>query len=98
MQFIEDWLRLPPHTAAVVLLKAEKDLLFKFVTLREDGILLQGSMPLLFDPYTVQINEIAEICKFCYLTCKEIPEPRTDLNIVLRELKDLPSTVIDKKH
>ncbi|GEM_PF-4241733 len=96
MQFTEDGSRLPPHTAAVFLLKAEKDLVFKFVTLREDGALLLESMPLLFDPYTVQINEIAEICKFYYLTCREIPEPQTDLNIVLRELKDLRSAIIDK--
>jgi len=95
-KYIEDWSRLPPRTAAVVVLKAEQDLVFKFVTLREDGTVLLESLNPLFEPYTVHINEIAEIWQFYCFTSKEIPEPQTDLNTVLRELKNLRSDVTGK--
>jgi transcriptional regulator with XRE-family HTH domain len=95
-KFVQDWSLLSPRTPAVVVLNSEQDFVFKLVTIQNDGMALLESLNPLFEPYKVNVDQIAEIWQFYSYMSREIPEPQTDLNIVLRELRDIKEVVTGK--
>lgn len=94
-QFVENWYDLKDKTPCIFILKNNQDFVFKLVTLKDRTFLLE-SMNLMYEPYTVEANEILEIWKFHSFTSREIPEPVSDLGLVLQELKSLKQVVKNK--
>lgn len=90
-EYIEDWFSVKPKTPCIVIFKNNQDFVFKQVTFQKDKTFLLESMNSIYDPYTVEANDILEIWKFHSFTSKEIPEPVSDLSILLREIQSLKS-------
>ncbi len=63
-QYITDWEMIKSGTPCIVILKGNQDFVFKLVTVQDDGTLLLKSLNDLFRPYTVEVNEVAEIWKY----------------------------------
>ena len=90
-EYMEDWYSLKPKTPCIVILKNNQDFVFKMVTIQKDRTFLLESMNQIYEPYTVDANDILEIWKFHSFTSKEIPEAVSDLSILLQEIKSLKS-------
>jgi len=88
-EYIEDWYSIKPKTSCIVILKNNQDFVFKMVTLQKDRTFLLESMNQIYKPYTVEANDILEIWKFHSFTSKKIPEPVSDLSVLLQEIKSL---------
>lgn len=97
-KYVTDWSLLKARTPAVVVLNTEQDIVFKFITIQEDGMVLLESLNQIFKPYYVTADNIAEIWEFYSYHSREIPAPQTDLNIVLKEISELKSAVMDTKN
>lgn len=95
-QFVEDWTILKPDTPAIVILQGQ-DLVFKLLTFREDGQVLLRSLNSEYPPYQVPADTILEIWKFHAYTSMELPEAVSDLDAVLREIRELKSTIGKKR-
>lgn len=92
-QFVEDWTTLKPDTPAIVILKEQQDLVFKQVTLQEDGNLLLRSLNRTYRPYIVPIEDVLEIWQFHAYTSKEMPEAETDMQQLVRMVQELRAEV-----
>jgi len=88
-EYMEDWQAIKPKTPCIVILKNNQDFVFKMVTLQKDKTFLLESMNQVYDPYVVEPNDILEIWKFHSFTSKEIPEPVSDLSILLKEIQSI---------
>lgn len=73
----------------MVILSGQQDFVFKLVTVQSAGHLLLRSLNPVFEPYTVPVSEVAEIWKFHAYTSKEIPEPETDLQQLVRAVREM---------
>lgn len=87
-QFIEDWRSLKADTPAIVILKGQ-DLVFKLVTIEDNGKVFLKSLNTEYAPYQVEIEDVLEIWKFYAFTSRNMPESATDLDSVLREIREL---------
>lgn len=96
-KFIEDWAGIKPGTLAIVVMNGQ-DIVFKKITLLENGILQCESLNPIFEAYTVPFEEVLEIWGFYSYTTSELPEPQTDLGIVLQEIKRLQINVTSNKN
>lgn len=92
-QYIEDWQSINPKTLCIVILKNNQDFVFKMVTFHKDGKFLLESMNRVYDPYTVDADDILEIWKFHSFSSKEVPETVSDLSVLLQEIKSLKEEV-----
>ncbi|MOA34014.1 hypothetical protein D3C78_1553580 [compost metagenome] len=95
-EYVTDWFMLKKRTPAIVVLSFAQDIVFKMVTVQEDGNILLESTNSLYEPYLVPINEVAEIWKFYSFTSRQMPEPQTDLEMVLSEIRNFRSEVVGK--
>lgn len=92
-EYIEDWQSIKPKTPCIVILKNYQDFVFKMVSFQKDRTFLLESMNPVYEPYTVEANDILEIWKFHSFTSKEIPEVVTDLSVLLQEIKSLKEEI-----
>jgi len=83
-QYVQDWKTIKPNTPCIVIL-GNQDFVFKLVTIQKDGTVLLSSLNKNYEPYTVGIDEVAEIWKYYKHQTGTLPEPDTDL----QELKRL---------
>ncbi|SEJ66247.1 Helix-turn-helix domain-containing protein [Cyclobacterium xiamenense] len=88
-RYQDDWTALKPDSPCVVILSGQQDFVFKLVTVQAVGQLLLRSLNPIFEPYTVPVGEVAEIWKFHAYTSKEIPEPETDLQQLVRAVREM---------
>ncbi|CDS93700.1 Transcriptional regulator, XRE family [Sphingobacterium sp. PM2-P1-29] len=91
-QFVEDWSTIKPETPAIVILKAQ-DFVFKLVTFQQDGHILLQSLNSSYAPYMVEAEDVLEIWKFYAYTSRDMPDVATDLNMIIREIRELKGTL-----
>lgn len=84
-QYITDWKAIKPDTPCIIILKGNQNFVFKLVTMQGDGTLLLKSLNDLFRPYTVEVNEVAEIWKYYKHQTDMLPEKQTEV----QEIKTL---------
>lgn len=96
-QYIEDWKSIKPDTPCIVILNGQQDFVFKLLTVNNDGTALLKSSNVLYAPYTVPLADILELWKFHSFTSRELPEAQTDISLVLREIRDLKTSVAKLK-
>jgi hypothetical protein len=92
-QYVADWTGLKPESPCIVILREGQDFVFKLVTLRQDGTLLLKSLNPLFEPYTVQAEEVLEIWAFYAYTSREIPEQETDMRQLMRMMGKMQTDI-----
>ncbi len=92
-EYIKDWQDIKPRTPCIVILKRNQDFVFKMVTLQKDRTFLLESMNQLYEPYTVEANEILEIWKFHSFSSKGIPKADPDLSVLLKELQNIKTEI-----
>jgi len=96
-QYVADWSDIKPCTPCIVILKGYQDFVFKLVTLEKDGMILLQSLNPLYEPYRVAAGDVLEIWKFHTYTTGLLPEPETDMQQLLRMLRELKDEVQAKK-
>lgn len=92
-EYIEDWYNIKSKTPCIVILKGSQDFVFKLVTFQKDRTFLLESMNQIYEPYTVEANDILEIWRFHSFSSKEIPEPVSDLSVLIQEVKSLKEEI-----
>ncbi|ATL48991.1 DNA-binding protein [Chitinophaga caeni] len=87
-QYLEDWRDIKPQTLCVAILKGEQDFVFKQVTLKGDGLLME-SMNKSYQPYTVPFSEVLELWRFHSYHTVEVPEAQDMQSIatLIREVQ-----------
>lgn len=95
-KFIEDWNTIKPETMAIVVMKGQ-DIVFKSISLLENGILYCRSLNTVYEPYTVPVEEILEIWEYFSYSSKHIPEATGDLDRVLQELKRMELRLLNNR-
>lgn len=88
-QYVADWQGVRPDTPCIVILKGQQDFVFKLVTLQADGMLLLRSLNPAYEPYRVAAGDVLEIWKFHAFTSRELPEPETDMQQLMRMVREL---------
>lgn len=88
-EYISDWSSIKPQTPCIVILKNTQDFVFKLVSLQPNAVFLLESMNPVYKPYTVEADEVLEIWRFHSFTSREVPEPASDVSLILHELKSL---------
>jgi len=98
-QYVTDWKSLKTNTPCVVILKGDQDFVFKLVTVQNDGHILLRSLNELFEPYTVEAEEVAEIWQYHKHQTNTLPDKPTDLQEIKGLLLQLAgqSTIFEKK-
>ncbi|NSL86935.1 LexA family transcriptional regulator [Chitinophaga sp. Mgbs1] len=77
-QYLEDWSRLKPDTACILVLGGtEEDIVFKLATncIKEKGTFLLRSLNPDYTPFEVPVNDVLEIWTFISYLSKVMPEP-----------------------
>jgi len=95
-KYIEDWASIKPATPCIVILKGQQNLVFKQVTILQDGHIKLVSSNEMFQPYTAQLSEVVEIWKFHSYWTKQIPEPMTDYATLFQMVKEIKEHVAKK--
>lgn len=93
-KFIEDWNIIKAETLAIVVMKGQ-DIVFKSVSMLENGLLQCRSLNAVYEPYTVPVEEVLEIWEYYSYTSSIIPQAQGDLDKVLQELKRLESRLMN---
>lgn len=98
-QYVADWKTIKPETPCIVILKGDQDFVFKLVTLQKGGRILLRSLNEVFQPYTVQMDEVAEIWKYHKHQTDSLPDRPTDLQEIKGLLVQLlgQSAIFEKK-
>jgi len=94
--FVEDWTGIKPKTACIVILNGTNDFVFKLVTVQNDKNVLLESLNKLYEPYTIQVNDILEIWQFYSYQSKELPEQEADLDVIKRMIHSLKDQKLHK--
>ena len=92
-QYIEDWKNIKPKTLCIVILKGDQDFVFKQVSFLENGVFLLESFNAAYPPYQVAAEDILEIWKFRSYQTETLPEAESDMQQVMKALKELKSEI-----
>lgn len=76
--YIENWSEIKRKTLCIAILKNDQDFVFKQVTLREDGLLME-SLNKMYLPYVVAVEDVLELWEYYSFQSKELPVASTDL-------------------
>ncbi|HVI46807.1 MAG TPA: LexA family transcriptional regulator [Chitinophaga sp.] len=92
VEYVEDWTAVKSGTFCVVITKAD-GMIFKKV---ENHISVNRELTLIslnktYQPYSIPASEILELWRYYALVTEQIPEPATDLEQILSELKNIRS-------
>lgn len=87
-RYLEDWRKIKPYTACILILNGEQDFVFKFVTMKDGRFLLESLNPE-FTPYTVEVGDVLEIWQFHSYQSKQMPEPMAELGMIGNLLKEM---------
>lgn len=92
-KYVVDWTSIKPDTPCIVVLKEGQDFVFKLVTLQENATLLLRSLNSLYAPYTVAVEDVAEIWQFQSYSTGMFPEGAPDMATLLAAIQDLKNMV-----
>ncbi|MFC0319897.1 MULTISPECIES: XRE family transcriptional regulator [Olivibacter] len=92
-RYVQDWKTLKPDSLCIVILKGERDFVFKQVTLQGDGTVLLRSLNKNYAPYTVRVDEVLEIWQYVKHQTDKLPEAGTDLQEIRQLLLDVKKRV-----
>jgi transcriptional regulator with XRE-family HTH domain len=93
-RYIQDWTKVKPETPCIVILKGDQDFVFKQVTVNfQDGQLLLQSFNKQYFAYTVPIAEVLELWEYYSFHSRQLPEPQTDLQQMMKMLVEMQSEI-----
>jgi transcriptional regulator with XRE-family HTH domain len=86
--YVQDWRSLKPQTLCIAILKGEQDFVFKQVTVRPEGLLME-SLNKQYTPYTVPASEVLELWQYHSYHTPEVPEAQDMQSIatIIREIQ-----------
>lgn len=97
-QYVQDWKVLKAGTPCIVILKGERDFVFKQVTVNENASLYLQSYNPVYEPYTVPADEVIEIWKFYSFNNKALPEAPTDIQSMAKAIFEIHGEIIKNKN
>ncbi|WP_433903228.1 XRE family transcriptional regulator [Sphingobacterium puteale] len=89
-RYIEDWRKIKPQTACILILNGAQDFVFKFVTVQGNSLSLESLNPE-YKPYTVEIFDVLEIWQFHSYQSTQMPEPYgeiTQVQVLINEIRN----------
>ncbi|MEO6686888.1 MAG: helix-turn-helix domain-containing protein [Dyadobacter sp.] len=92
-EYVQDWKSLKPGTLCIVILKGEQDFVFKQVTINQDASVLLRSLNPVYEPYSVEAEEIIEIWKYRSFHSQALPNSSTNQDQIMKVLLDLQQQV-----
>lgn len=96
-QYVTDWESIKPDTACIVILKGAQDFVFKLVSLQADGMLLLRSLNPAYEAFHVAAGDVLEIWKFHAFYSRELPDPETDIQQLIRMIRELKDDIQTRK-
>jgi transcriptional regulator with XRE-family HTH domain len=94
-RYVQDWTRLKPQTPCIVILKGDQDFVFKQVTINNNGTMVLQSFNKQYFAYTVQMTDVLEIWEYYSFHSKQLPEPQTDMQQLLKMLQEMQLEIKD---
>ncbi|MCE7042621.1 LexA family transcriptional regulator [Dyadobacter sp. CY312] len=88
-RYVQDWTRIKPQTPCIVILRGDQDFVFKQVTINNNGTMVLQSFNKQYFAYTVQITDVLEIWEYYSFHSKQLPEPQTDMQQLLKMLQEM---------
>ncbi|PWJ59068.1 helix-turn-helix protein [Dyadobacter jejuensis] len=92
-RYVQDWTSLKRETPCIVILRGEQDFVFKQVTVHDNGTLLLQSFNKQYFAYTVPVSEVLEVWEYYSFHSKSLPEPQTDLQVLLKMLQEMKTEI-----
>ena len=96
-RYVQDWRTLKNETPCIVILKGEQDFVFKQVTISDDGTMLLQSFNKQYFAYTVPVSEVLELWEYYSFHSKQLPEPQTDMQQLLKMLQEVQFEIKELK-
>jgi len=96
-RYVQDWRLLKKETPCIVILKGDQDFVFKQVSINDDGTMLLQSFNKQYFAYTVPVSEVLELWEYYSFHSKELPEPQTDMQQLLKMLQEVQMEIKDMK-
>ena len=96
-RYIQDWRTLKKETPCIVILKGDQDFVFKMVTINDDGTMLLQSFNKQYFAYTVPVSEVLELWEYYSFHSKQLPEPQTDMQQLLKMLQEVQFEIKEMK-
>jgi transcriptional regulator with XRE-family HTH domain len=96
-RYIQDWRTLKKETPCIVILKGDQDFVFKMVTINDDGTMLLQSFNKQYFAYTVPVCEVLELWEYYSFHSKQLPEPQTDMQQLLKMLQEVQFEIKEMK-
>jgi len=99
--YVENWLTMKPDTPCIVIMKGRNNFVFKLVTVnkKEKNFLLKSTNPL-YQPYTVDGDEVLEFWEFKKLHLDKLPEltdQSTDMQLMRAMFEDIKAEIVRLK-
>ncbi|CAG5017547.1 hypothetical protein DYBT9275_05795 [Dyadobacter sp. CECT 9275] len=92
-RYIQDWTKVKDETPCIVILKGDQDFVFKQVSINKDGTMLLQSFNKQYFAYTVPISEVIELWEYYSFHSKQLPEPQTDMQQLMKMLQEMQSEI-----
>jgi transcriptional regulator with XRE-family HTH domain len=92
-EYVANWRDLKPGTPCIVVLKAAQDLVFKLVTIQDDGKLLLSSLNPLYEPYTVEAANVLELWKYYKHLTGTLPEREQSLQSIVQMMREMQQDI-----
>ncbi|REA57739.1 DNA-binding protein [Dyadobacter luteus] len=92
-RYVQDWTRIKAQTPCIVILKGDQDFVFKQVTINQNGTVLLQSFNKQYFGYTVPITDVLELWEYYSFHSKQLPEPQTDMQQLLKMLQDMQNEI-----
>jgi transcriptional regulator with XRE-family HTH domain len=96
-RYIQDWTKVKDETPCIVILRGEQDFVFKQVTINKDGTMLLQSFNKQYFAYTVPVSEVLELWEYYSFHSRQLPEPQTDMQQVMKILQEMQMEVKELK-
>ncbi len=96
-RYVQDWTKLKPETPCIVILKGDQDFVFKQLTVQSDGNVLLQSFNKQYFAYDVPASEVLEVWEYYSFHSKSLPEPQTELQVLLKMLQEMRSEIGELK-
>lgn len=93
-KYIEDWTSIKPGSLCIVILKTQQDLVFKqvYLDIQKKEVML-SSLNTIYEPYTVALEDIAEMWLYYAFTSQILPSTHSDLDKVLHAIETLKNSI-----
>ncbi len=92
-RYVQDWTKLKAETPCIVILKGEQEFVFKQITIQDNGNVVLQSFNKQYFAYTVPVTDILEVWEYYSFHSKNLPEPQTELQVLLKMLQEVKSDI-----